>query len=472
VRAVLTRDEMRAADAAALDTVSHETLVTRAGTAVAHAALRMLGGAYGRRVVVVVGKGSNGADGRVAASVLSRRGARVRVIEAADAPVGEELPPCDLVVDGAYGTGFRGSYGAPAVPAGAGVLAIDIPSGVDADSGEAPGDAVRADRTVTFAALKPGLLQDDGPRLSGTVEVADIGIGFPTPRALLVGDADVATLLPARPRQVNKWTNAVGVAAGSAGMEGSAILCTRGAMAAGAGMIRLGSPGDPGAAWPTEAVRMHLPADGWAGAFLEATAKCKAVVVGPGLGTGDAAAGEIRAVLAAVPVPLVIDADALTALGDAASARTLLDKRDAPSILTPHDGEYARIAGSPPGADRLDAARRLAASTGAVVLLKGPLTAVAAPGGAASAPDVLLAAAGGPALATAGSGDVLSGIIAAFCARGLGALEAAALAAHAHGRAASLGPSQGLVSGDLPGLLAELLSSLSEAGTGDGDAGG
>ena len=472
MRAVLTRDEMRAADAAALDTVSHETLVTRAGTAVAHAALRMLGGAYGRRVVVVAGKGSNGADGRVAASVLSRRGARVRVIEAADAPGGQELPPCDLVVDGAYGTGFRGSYDAPAVPAGAGVLAIDIPSGVDADSGEAPGDAVRADRTVTFAALKPGLLQDDGPRLSGIVEMADIGIGFLTPRALLVGDVDVAALLPARPRQVNKWTNAVGVAAGSAGMEGSAILCTRGAMAAGAGMIRLGSPGDPAAAWPTEAVRMHLPTDGWAGAFLEATAKCKAVVVGPGLGTGDAVAGEIRAVLAAVPVPLVIDADALTALGDAASARTLLDKRGAPSILTPHDGEYARIAGSPPGGDRLDAARRLAASTGAVVLLKGPLTAVAAPGGAVSVPDVLLAAAGGPALATAGSGDVLSGIIAAFCARGLGALEAAALAAHAHGRAASLGPSQGLVSGDLPGLLAELLSSLSEAGSGDGDAGG
>ncbi len=472
MRAVLTRDEMRAADAAALDTVSHETLVTRAGTAVAHAALGMLGGAYGRRVVVVAGKGSNGADGRVAASVLSRRGARVCVIEAADAPGGVALPSCDLVVDGAYGTGFRGSYDAPTVPAGAGVLAIDIPSGVDADSGEAPGDAVRADRTVTFAALKPGLLQGDGPRLSGTIEVADIGIGFPTPLALLAEDADVAALLPARPRHVNKWTTAVGVAAGSAGMEGAAVLCTRGAMAAGAGMIRLGSPGNPAAAWPTEAVRMDLPADGWAGAFLEATAKCKAVVVGPGLGTGDTVAREIRAVLAAVSVPLVIDADALTALGDAASARTLLDTRDAPSILTPHDGEYARIAGSPPGADRLDAARRLAASTGAVVLLKGPLTAVAAPGGAASAPDVLLAAAGGPALATAGSGDVRSGIVAAVCARGLGALEAAALGAHAHGRAASLGPSQGLVSGDLPGLLAQLLSSFSERGVGDGDAGG
>ena len=123
-------------------------------------------------------------------------------------------------------------------------LAIDIPSGVDADTGEAPGDAVRADRTVTFAALKPGLLQADGARLSGVVEVADIGIGFPTPRALLVEDADVA-LVPPRDREGNKWTHAVGVAAGSPGMEGAAVLCTRGAMAAGAGMIRLGAPGDP-----------------------------------------------------------------------------------------------------------------------------------------------------------------------------------------------------------------------------------
>ncbi len=455
MRAVLTRDEMRAADAAALDTVSHETLVTRAGTAVAHAALRLLGGAYGRRVVVVAGKGSNGADGRVAAAVLARRGARVRVVEAAGAGAGTDLPCCDLVVDGAYGTGFRGSYDAPRAPAGAVTLAIDVPSGVDADSGEAPGDAVSADRTVTFAALKPGLLQGEGARLSGTVEVADIGIGFPTPRVLLMEDADLA-LVPPRPRQVNKWTTAVGVAAGSPGMEGSAILCTRGAMAAGAGMIRLGTPGDPPAAWPTEAVRMHLPMEGWAGAFLEATAKCRAVVIGPGLGTGAAAAEEIRAVIAAVPVPLVIDADALSALGDVAAARTLLEKRSGPSILTPHDGEYARLAGSAPGDDRVAAARRLAEATGAVVLVKGPLTAVAGPSG--TVPDVLLAAAGGPALATAGSGDVLSGIIGAFCARGLGSLEAAGLAAHVHGRAASFGPAQGLVSGDLPELVARVLS--------------
>ena len=459
MRAVLTRDEMRAADAAALVTVSHETLVARAGTAAGHAALRLLGGAYGRRVVVVAGKGSNGADGRVAAAFLARRGARVEVVDAADVGGGDLLPQCDLVIDGAYGTGFRGSYDAPGLPPGALVLAVDIPSGVDADSGAAPGTAVQADRTVTFAALKPGLLQGAGAVCSGTVEVADIGIGFPTPQALLVEDSDV-TLVPARPRQVNKWTTAVGVAAGSPGMEGAAILSTRGAMAAGAGMIRLGSPGNPVAAWPTEAVRMHLPDHGWAAPFLEATAKCKAVVLGPGLGTGEATAGAIREVIAAVPVPLVIDADALRALGGAAAARVLIEKRGAPSILTPHDGEYARLNGSAPGDDRLAAARALARATGAIVLLKGPLTAVAAPDG--SAPDVLLAAAGVPSLATAGSGDVLSGIIGAFCARGLPALEAAAIAAHVHGRAASLGPSQGLVAGDLPDLLAVLLSELGD----------
>ncbi len=459
MRPVLTREEMRAADAAALASVSHETLVTRAGTAVAHHALDLLGGAYGRRVVVVAGKGSNGADGRVAAAVLSRRGARVQVLAAEDpaAGPGVALPPCDLVVDGAYGTGFSGVYDAPRPPAGARVLAIDIPSGVDADSGAAPGDAVRADATVTFAALKPGLLQADGPQLSGAVALADIGIAVGSPGAWLVEDADVAALVPPRPRQVNKWTTAVGVAAGSAGMEGAAVLCTRGAMAAGAGMVRLGSPGNPAAAWPTEAVRMDLPPAGWGDAFVAAIERCRSVVLGPGLGTDADTAAELRSVIARVPVPLVIDADGLRALGDEAAARALVTARPAPTILTPHDGEYARLADRPPGEDRLAAARRLAAATGAIVLLKGPLTAVASPATAA-VPDVLLAGAGSPTLATAGSGDVLSGMIAAFCAREVPAFEAAALAAHVHGRAAGLGPAEGLVSGDLPPLIGRFLT--------------
>ena len=463
---VLTRDEMRAADAAALSNVSEDTLVARAGTAVGHAALRILRGGYGRHVTVIVGKGNNGADGRVAAAFLSRRGARVTMVPAADTP--PALPPADLVIDGAYGTGFRGAYDAPLVPAGVPVLSIDIPSGVDADTGEAPGAAFGASHTVTFAAYKPGLLQGAGPAHSGVVEVVDIGIPLPPARAAMIEDADVVASLPPRPRQSNKWSTALGVASGSTGMEGSAILCTRGALAAGAGMIRLGTPGDPVGNWPTEAVRVSLLDPRWAIPFLQATVKCKAMVVGPGLGTGDAVGEQIRAVIAGAPFPLVVDADGLTALGDLESARALLARRAHPTILTPHDGEYARVAGSPPGDDRLAAARDLASAVGAIVLLKGPLTAVAAPREPASTgtashaptPDVLLAGAGVPALATAGTGDVLSGIIGGFLARGVPAHLAAALAAHVHGRAAARGRSEGLVAGDLPELAANFLSEV------------
>jgi NAD(P)H-hydrate epimerase len=452
--AVLTADEMRAADAAALEHVTHRTLVERAGTAVAHAALRILGGAYGAHVVVVVGKGSNGADGRVAAQVLSRRGARVTVLGATDAPA--MLPACDLVIDAAYGTGFHGVYDAPQVDPGTPVLAIDIASGVDADTGSAPGAATRASHTVTFAALKPGLLQGEGPSHCGLVEVVDIGITLPTPKSALMEDADISSLLPHRTRRTNKWTTAVGIVAGSVGMEGSAILCVRGAQAAGAGMIRLGSPGDPAAAWPPEAVRMRLPTSGWAMRFLEASTKCHAVVIGPGLGTDDATQEEIRAVITGSPLPVVIDADAITALGDASAARLLLASRQAPAILTPHDGEFARLAGGPPRDDRLNAARDLARQVGAVVLLKGPLTAVATD--QSTAPDVLLCTAGVPALATAGTGDVLSGVIGAFLAQGVPAHAAAALGAHVHGRAAARGRPEGLRAGDLPDLIAQKLS--------------
>jgi ADP-dependent NAD(P)H-hydrate dehydratase / NAD(P)H-hydrate epimerase len=452
---VLTADEMRAADAAAVATVSYDTLVERAGTAVGHAALEILEGGYGRRVIVIAGKGNNGADGRVAAAFLARRGVGVTVIAAADAPAG--LPACDLVIDGAYGTGFHGSYDAPKVSPGVPVLAIDIPSGIDAVTGAAPGSPFHATHTVTFAAYKPGLLQNAGVRCSGRVHVADIGIPLgESSGAALMEDGDVESWLPPRPRQSNKWTTALGVAAGSTGMEGSAVLCTRGALAAGAGMIRLGNPGNPTAAWPTEAVRMNLEDPAWSTPFLQATEKCRALAIGPGLGTGAATQNEIRAVISRAPQPLVIDADAITALGDLSAAQALLAGRTGPSILTPHDGEFARLYGAPPGDDRLAAARELAKRIGAIVLLKGPLTAVAAPAG--GPPDVLLSSAGVPALATAGSGDVLSGVIGAFLARGVPAHVAAALAAHVHGRAASRGRPEGLVASDLPALIAAFLS--------------
>lgn len=448
---VVTVAEMRDADAAA--PVGEETLVRRAGTAAAGAALRLLGGAYGRRVVVVAGKGNNGADGRVAAAVLARRGALVAVT-GTRGPV----PPCDLVIDAALGTGLRGPYDAPDTPPGAAVLAVDIPSGVDGDTGAAPGRPMRADATVTFGALKPGLLQGGGPAVAGALEVADIGLGSLSARIGLVEDADVARLVPRRATESHKWATAVAVVAGSPGMEGAAVLATEGAGRAGAGMVRLASPGGGEGPWPTEAVRLALPGEGWAGMVLDVLPRCRALVVGPGLGRGEAELSEVRRLVAGSPVPVVVDADALVALGDVTRVRELVagDGSAAstrPVVLTPHDAEYERLAGAAPGPDRVDAGRRLAAATGAHVLVKGTLTAVAAPSG-----EVLLSSSGSSRLATAGTGDVLSGMIGAFLARGMPPLEAAAVAAHVHGRAATLGPAEGLVSPDLPALVSRWLS--------------
>ncbi len=455
MRPVVTVAEMRAADAAA--PAPEEVLVRRAGTATAVAALRMLGGAYAKRVVVLAGKGNNGADGKVAAEVLRRRGARVTVV-GPDATIGD----CDLVIDAALGTGLRGPYDAPEPPARAQVLAVDIPSGVDGDTGAAPGRPMTAARTVTFAALKPGLLQGDGPRFAGSVEVADIGLGELHARISLVDDGDVARLVPRRAVVTHKWATAVCVVAGSPGMEGAATLSTEGAARAGAGMVRLGVPGSAGlpgggGPWPTEAVRFDLPASGWSKDVLTVLERCRALVIGPGLGRTPETVEEVRAVVAAAGVPVVVDADALFSLGDADSARRVV-AGDRPV------GEYARLVGVEPGADRVAAARRLAEVLGAVALVKGSLTAVASPTG-----EVLLSSAGSARLATAGTGDVLSGVIGAFLARGMTPLEAAAVAAHVHGRAASDGSAEGLVAGDLPRLVSARLSrAFGEAGPAGG----
>jgi NAD(P)H-hydrate epimerase len=455
---VLRVEEMRAVDAHALKQVSEETLVERAGTAVATWAVRMLGGTYGRHVVVVAGKGNNGADGKVAATRLRRRGARVTVVEADHAP--ERIGPVgtvDLVIDAAYGTGFRGTYRAPAVPSGVPVLAVDIPSGVDGDTGAACGEPLRADLTVTFAALKTGLVQGDGALLAGRVEVADIGLDVSGAAMWVIEDADVARLLAPRPRDAYKWQSALAVVAGSPGMTGAAGLCARAAYRAGAGMVRLGIPGgDPSDLPVSEAVGASLAVDGWSADALVMSERCRALVVGPGLGRADTTVADVRDVVARATVPTVVDADGLYALGTGDEIGAVV--RAAPgsaTVLTPHDGEFARLAGAPPGGDRIAAASGLAQRCGAVVLLKGPTTVIVAPAG-----TVLLATAGSPRLATAGTGDVLSGAIGAFVARGVEPHHAAALAAHVHGRAADLGPPEGLVAGDLAELLGRWLSGI------------
>lgn len=440
---VVTPEEMAAIDRDAPEPV--EVLIGRAGAATARAALRMLGGGYGRRVAVLAGPGNNGNDGRDAARRLQRRGVRVVVHDLGALP--DRIDGVDLVIDAALGTGARPGFRAPTVASGIPVLAVDLPSGVDGLTGRAGDGVLAADRTVTFAALKPGLLLGEGRRLAGTVEVADIGLDTSSARAGLVTDDDLAAHLPGRAPDAHKWQAAVWVVAGSPGMAGAAHLTARAAQRTGAGYVRLSTPGlddDPGR--PTEAVGVRLPAERWAEAVAGDVDRVAALAVGPGLGRSDATTAEVRALLDLVDRPVVVDGDALHALvPDPASA---LRRRGAATVLTPHDGEAAALLGHPVPTDRCGAARDLAARTGAVVLLKGPTTIVAGPDG-----EVRLVTSGDARLATAGTGDVLTGIVAALLAGGVDRAWAAALGAHLHGRAGAVGFRRGLVAGDLPDLI-------------------
>ena len=449
---VITPEEMKAVDAAAPEPT--DVLVHRAGGAVARTAVDLMGGIYGRRVVVVAGKGNNGADGRDAAARLRRRGVRVQVIEAADAP--DRLPDCDLVIDAAYGTGFHGEYQAPD-PGGAPVLAVDIPSGVNGLTGEAAEGAVRAERTVTFAALKPGLLLGEGPARGGVVDVVDIGLDVTQARASLVEGIDVAGWLPAREWNAHKWQSAVWLAAGSPGMTGAAEMCSRAAMRAGTGLVHLGVPGLDAPPTPLEVIGRPLPRQGWDDVVLDELDRFGAIVVGPGLGRAAEQGAAVRGLLSRAPTAAVVDADGLYALENVERAAGVIGGRPHPTVLTPHDGEFAHLAGAKAGADRLAAARGLASAVGATVLLKGSTTVVADPDG-----RVLLGATGDARLATAGTGDVLSGVVGAFLARGLDGARAAAAGAWVHGTAAHLGWRRGLVAGDLLDLLPAVLSALSE----------
>lgn len=442
MKPVLSVAEMAAVDAGAPEPV--EVLIERAGSAVAWAALRMLGGAYGKRVVVVAGKGNNGADGRAAARRLEARGVRVRVIDAKDAP--GRLPAADLVIDAAYGTGFRGEYVAPD-PGDAPVLAVDIPSGVNGDTGVACKGAVTATQTITMGSLKPGLLLADGPDHAGTVVVDDIGLDASTERVRLVEASDVRSWVPRRPRDSHKWRGAVCVVGGSPGLYGAAGLAAGSAQRAGSGMVRLAIPGGTpsGPPKPISSLGADLPLRHWAKAAIEATDRCSAAIIGPGLGRSHDALDNAAEFVAGTNVPLIVDADGLDL---SVIRREVIKAREAPVIITPHDAEFDRLAGRYPGEDRIGDVVALAHSTGCVVLLKGPTTIVADPAG-----RVLLTDAGDQRLATGGTGDVLSGILATFCARGVPAFEAAAAAAYVHGVAGRLGHLDGLVAEDLLPLV-------------------
>jgi hydroxyethylthiazole kinase-like uncharacterized protein yjeF len=445
VRYVASVEEVRAAEAGLPEAV----LIDRASTAVARRAVAMLGRVYGARVLVVAGPGHNGADALWAGEKLRQRGASVSV----EVPLGEPRDEhgseplrrlraagargfwgsYDLMIDGVLGVGGRpATWPAPwsAFFGTAPVLAVDVPTGVDAATG-AVSAGVQATVTVTFGALKPGLVVGRGAAYAGLVEVAPIGLGLPgaewsgeAPVAgvWVLGAGDAATVVEGTYAETDKYSRGVvGVAAGSAAYPGAAALACRGAQRLGCGYVRLRSD-----AAVADAVRAAYPE------VVAGEGRVDAWVVGPGLGTGDAALTVLRDVLA-TDAPVVVDADGLTLL----AKHPELLRRPAPTVLTPHTGEFERLTGiarAEAEADRLGVTRRAAADLGAVVLLKGTTTVVAAPEGTAYVNPT-----GTPWLGTAGTGDVLAGAIAAVLSRPQeDAAYATACAAWLHGLAGRL----------------------------------
>lgn len=453
MRTAHTVVQVRAAEAELTQRLPPGALMQRAVSGLAVACAGRLGRVYGARVVVLAGAGDNGADALWTGARLAARGARVTAVvlgePRADALAGllaaggrlGDLDTADLVLDGLVGIGGRGPLrpqaAALARRAGAyDVVAVDLPSGVDADTGAVEGQAVRADLTVCLGTLKPGVLVGAGRRHAGQVVLVDIGLDLPDPVVQVLEPADVARLLPRPGAGADKYVRGVlGVAAGSQTYPGAAVLAVGAALQAGAGMVRFaGAPHPAGqvrARWP-ECVVSELE-----GAAVVQAGRVQAWVVGPGLGTDGRAAETVEAVLAQ-DVPVLVDADALTVC---AQHPGWLRRRSAPTLLTPHDREYARLrpgpgatAGEDPvGADRIGAARRLAEDLGVTVLLKGDATVVVGGPGPAR-----VNATGSPVLASAGTGDVLAGGAGALLAQGLSAVDAGSVAAHLHGRAGAL----------------------------------
>jgi hydroxyethylthiazole kinase-like uncharacterized protein yjeF len=497
--------KVRAAEAALMAQLPPGTLMQRAAAGLASICAGLLrdsrGGVYGARVVILAGPGDNGGDALYAGELLTRRGASVTAIQAGsrlhgaaagaltaaggriiaaapargpDAPggshrydVGHEvrsaLGHADLIIDGMLGIGGKGGLRDPfatlaQLAANAGnalTVAVDLPSGIDADTGSVEGPAVRADVTVTFGTVKPGLLIDPGAWHAGVVELVDIGLtpflDWP-PEASAPQVSDIAALVPRPSPESDKYRRGVlGLLVGSDRYTGAALLATAGAVHGGAGMVRLVTA--PSAA---AAVRLLHPeviitelsgeapvadasgSESDSVSFPAQVGRVQAWTAGPGMGTDDAAAERLAAVLA-TNLPVLIDADGLTLV----TRHKELLPRAAPTLLTPHAGELGRLLGADPAdieARRLEHARLAATTFGACVLLKGSTTVIAPPD---DLDPVLVNTTGTPWLATAGTGDVLAGLAGALLAQGMLPPQAAISAAYLHGLAARLAVGEG-----------------------------
>jgi hydroxyethylthiazole kinase-like uncharacterized protein yjeF len=466
-------DAVRVAERALMDLLPDGALMDRAAAGLAAVCGSLLarcpGHVYGARVVVLAGSGDNGGDALYAGARLARRGAAVTAIttgpraheggladlRAAGGRVtgdADTIARADLIIDGLLGIGGRGGLREPFAGLAAAaeqarqnqatVVAVDLPSGIDADTGAVDGPAVRADVTVTFGTLKPGLLVDPGAGHAGTVELVDIGLDpAGEPAAEAPQQDDIAARLPRPGPESDKYRRGVvGVLAGSDRFAGAAVLAAGGAVRGGAGMVRVVTGTVPAVAvrqaWP-ETVLTVYPEDNPDWDLAGDVGRVQAWVAGPGMGTGPDAVARLAAVLA-TDLPALVDADGLTILSQ---HQDLLPRR-APTLITPHAGELGRLLGTDPAAveaRRLDHARQAAERLGLTVLLKGSTTVIASPG----VTTVLVNPTGTSWLATAGTGDVLSGLAGALLAQGLAPAWAGAAAAYLHGLAARLAAAGG-----------------------------
>ncbi|WAU79257.1 NAD(P)H-hydrate dehydratase [Streptomyces sp. Qhu-G9] len=452
MRTAYSVETVRAAERELMARLPEGVLMQRAAAGLAAACAELLGRVYGSRVVLLVGSGDNGGDALYAGARLARRGAGVTAVLLAPErthpgglaalnraggtvvrgpeTAGEPIRRADLVVDGIVGIGGKGGLRPDAVSlvevlgeTRATVVAVDLPSGVEADTGEVRGAAVRADVTVTFGTHKPGLLVDPAREYAGSVRLVDLGLSLPGEAELEAPQhADVAALLPVPGAESDKYRRGVvGIAAGSGRYPGAAVLAVAGALRGGAGAVRyVGPAGD--------AVIARFPETLVSSGSPERAGRVQAWVVGPGAGDdADAVAAVLKA-----EVPVLVDADGLR-LAD----REVVRARRAPTLLTPHAGEAAALLGvsrDEVESARLTSARELAERYGATVLLKGSTTLVASPGGG----PVRVNSTGTGWLATAGSGDVLSGLTGSLLAAGLDALDAGSAGAYLHGLAGRL----------------------------------
>jgi len=454
MRAAHTVEQVRAAERTLMARLPEGTLMQRAAAGLAASVIDLLGGAYGRKVLVLAGSGDNGGDALYAGAMLARRGASVEAVTVADGwhdegyaalravggrlvDLGDVRRP-DVVIDGILGIGGRPGLPERARDAveavrGLPMVAVDVPSGVDVDTGRLDGPHVHADLTVTFGTHKVCHLVEPAAGACGAVHLVDIGLELPEARVEALAAGDVAALVPVPRPDDHKYTRGVvGVRTGSAGYPGAAVLGTAGAAAGLCGMVRYSG----GAA---DAVRAAHPE------VVVGEGRVQAWVVGPG---GDDEAATALAAALADDVPVVVDADALKLL---AVHRDLLADRASATVLTPHDRESARIADGP-GTDRLAAARAAAADLGVTVLLKGNATVVAAPDGSAWVNPT-----GTPWLGTAGSGDVLAGVIAGLLARGADPIAATLWGIYVH---AKIGESLSRSIGALGFISRELLDHI------------